>query len=82
MKKIKFRFRDVNEVAKFVDICYKQDFDINLESGKVHVDAKSILGVMNIANYENIALEIVCNDYDKVKSFMDSIEPYIERVES
>lgn len=41
-------FHDMEDVAAFVDAADKSEFDVNVISGNLYVDAKSLLGVMSM----------------------------------
>ena len=44
----KFRINSANDVEEFVKIASGFDFDIDLVSGTVYLDAKSLLGVLSM----------------------------------
>lgn len=41
-------FRDMEDVAEFVNAAGKSEYDVNVISGNLYVDAKSLLGVMSM----------------------------------
>ncbi|MBQ6441318.1 MAG: HPr family phosphocarrier protein [Lachnospiraceae bacterium] len=41
-------FHDMEDVAEFVNAAGKCEFDVNVISGNLYVDAKSLLGVMSM----------------------------------
>lgn len=41
-------FNDIADVAEFVDAAGKCEFDVDVVSGNLYVDAKSLLGVMSM----------------------------------
>jgi phosphotransferase system HPr-like phosphotransfer protein len=48
MKKIKIKLNSANDCEEFVKIASRFDFDIDLVSGTVYLDAKSLLGVLSM----------------------------------
>ncbi len=41
-------FHDMEDVAEFVNAAGKSEYDVNVISGNLYVDAKSLLGVMSM----------------------------------
>ncbi|MFI3171944.1 MAG: HPr family phosphocarrier protein [Eubacteriales bacterium] len=56
MSKMKVMFKDLEEVNNFVNIIKTCPYDIDLSRGKFIVDAKSILGVINLGLHNEIFL--------------------------
>lgn len=48
MKTYKIFLKSVVDVKNFVNITNRYDFDIDLESGRYIVDAKSIMGIFSL----------------------------------
>ncbi len=48
MKKLRIKLNSANDVEEFVKIASGFDFDIDLVSGTVYLDAKSLLGVLSM----------------------------------
>ncbi len=48
MKKFRIKLNSANDVEEFVKIASGFDFDIDLVSGTVYLDAKSLLGVLSM----------------------------------
>ena len=48
MKKLRIKLSTPKDVEEFVNIASKYDYDIDLRSGVVYIDAKSFLGVMTM----------------------------------
>ena len=61
------------EVQEFVDIASAYDYDIDLKSGVVYIDAKSLLGVMTYGLKRE--LEVLCRS-DEVGTFYRRIKKF------
>ena len=48
----------IEDIRKFVDIVTRQDYDIDLSSGRYVVDAKSIMGIFSLDLSKPIDLNI------------------------
>lgn len=55
-------FNDVADVAEFVDAAEKCEFDVDVISGNLYVDAKSLLGVMSMGFDRK--LRVLYRDHD------------------
>ena len=64
----------IEDIRKFVDIVTRQDYDIDLSSGRYVVDAKSIMGIFSLDLSKPIRLEAHSEDTEK---FFDEIKPFI-----
>lgn len=73
MKSIKIALGLVQRVKEFVKITQKYPFEILLKSGKLVVDAKSLLGVLSLDLSEPLVVEVYSDDCDdlmlKLKEF-------------
>ena len=56
-------FNDIADVAEFVDAAERCDFDVDLISGNLYVDAKSLLGVMSMGFARKIRVQY--RDHDQ-----------------
>ena len=74
MTKTTVNLQAINDVKEFVNIVMKYDFDIDLVSGRYHVDAKSIMGIFSLDLSKPIDLEAHTDDADK---FFKDIEKFI-----
>lgn len=68
MKEKKIRFRHIEEMKDFVSAACRCEFDIDIISGRLVVDGKSILGVLSLN----------CDQELHVK--YDGTEPYFEEM--
>lgn len=58
MKTYEINLRSVVDVKNFVNITNRFDFDIDLESGRYVVDAKSIMGIFSLDLSKPLALHV------------------------
>ncbi len=71
--KLKVMLNSPKEVAEFVNIASAFDYDIDLKSGVVYIDAKSLLGVMTYGMKRE--LEVYCRN-DKPEKFARKIKKF------
>ena len=72
MKKLRIRLESPKDVEEFVNIASKYDYDIDLRSGVVYIDAKSFLGVLTLGLEREMDVECAFDDddfKDKVRKF-------------
>ena len=48
MNEMKITFKSPDEILEFVNTVSKYEFDMDMKKGRLVVDAKSILGIMNL----------------------------------
>lgn len=72
MSEINVTFKNPNEVLDFVNKVVKYPFDMDLSRGSIVVDAKSLLGIMNLGFNQIVNLivyseecEELCHDIEK-----------------
>ena len=58
MKSFKITFKSMEEILKFVNTVEKYDCAMDMRRGRFTVDAKSLLGVMNLGLNREIELKI------------------------
>ena len=56
MKQFNIRFETVDEIRDFVNAARNYEGDLDLKSGNYFVDAKSLLGVLNVGTQKDICL--------------------------
>ena len=71
--KIKVKFKDINDVSKFVRIVSQYDGDFDLISGRYVVDAKSIMGIFSLDLSKPIQLSLP----SAIPELMEELKPYI-----
>lgn len=64
----------IEDIRKFVDIVTRQDYDIDLSSGRYVVDAKSIMGIFSLDLMNKILLTAHTDDVEDLKK---ALEAYI-----
>ena len=57
----------IEDIRKFVDIVTRQDYDIDLSSGRYVVDAKSIMGIFSLDLMNKILLTAHTDDVEGLK---------------
>ena len=57
----------IGDIRKFVDIVTRQDYDIDLSSGRYVVDAKSIMGIFSLDLMNKILLTAHTDDVEDLK---------------
>ncbi len=72
MKKLKIKLNSPNDVEEFVKIASRYDFDIDLVSGTVYLDAKSLLGVLSMGLKRELNVITMVED----KQFTSAIKKF------
>lgn len=76
MSKMKIIFDSPEDIQAFISIIEDYPYDMDLSRGSVIVDAKSILGIMNLGVKSEITLNIhteSCSELeDNIKQFIAS----------
>lgn len=62
MSEINVTFNNPNEVLDFVNRVAKYPFDMDLSRGSIVVDAKSLLGIMNLGFNQVVSLKVYAED--------------------
>ena len=74
MVKLTVKIVSMQDADKFNKICSKFDCDVDLQSGKYYVDAKSIMGIFSLDLSRPLILNADTEDEQLVKeSFADFI---------
>ena len=73
MREMNLTFRNPDEVLDFVKTVEQYPFDMDLCRGSVVVDAKSLLGIMNLGLNQTVNLKIYSNDCNEL---FQNIEKY------
>ena len=60
--KLKIKLESMEDAQEFCNIASKFDYDIDLKSGVVYLDAKSFLGVYSMGLKRD--LEVICANHD------------------
>lgn len=67
MNEMMITFKSTDEIVEFVDTVSKYEFDMDMKKGRFVVDAKSILGIMNMGLNSGIRLQMYSDDCDELK---------------
>ena len=62
MSKINVTFRNPGDVLEFVRRVEKYPYDMDLSRGSIVVDAKSLLGIMNLGFNQVVSLKVYSED--------------------
>lgn len=74
MNEINVTFKDPTEVLDFVSRVEKYPFDMDLSRGSIVVDAKSLLGIMNLGFNHIVNLKVYTEECGRL---CEDIEKYI-----
>ena len=66
----------VEQIKNFVAAVNRFDFEVDLLSGRYHVNGKSIIGICSLDLTQDICLEAQVPG-DKESSFLKAIEPFV-----
>ena len=75
MVKLSVKIVSMQDADKFNKICSKFDCDMDLQSGKYYVDAKSIMGIFSLDISKPIDLNI--HNADNLDEIMEQLQPYL-----
>ena len=75
MVKLTVNIVSMQDADKFNKLCSKFDCDMDLQSGKYYVDAKSIMGIFSLDLSKPIDLNIHADD--NVEEIMEMLKPYL-----
>ena len=74
MVKLRVNIVSMQDADKFNKLCSKFDCDMDLQSGKYYVDAKSIMGIFSLDLSKPLVLNAGTDDEQKIKeTFADFI---------
>ena len=74
MVKLTVNIVSMQDADKFNKLCSKFDCDMDLQSGKYYVDAKSIIGIFSLDLSKPLVLNAGTDDEQKIKeTFADFI---------
>lgn len=75
MVKLTVKIVSMQDADKFNKLCSKFDCDMDLQSGKYYVDAKSIMGIFSLDLSKPIDLAI--HTEDNLNEILEALKPYI-----
>lgn len=68
MSDIMVTFKDPNDVVDFVRIIEKYPFSMDLCRGSIIVDAKSLMGIMNLGFNQHVNLRVYADNCEDLRS--------------
>ena len=74
MKSFDVFFKTIVDVKNFVNIVNKYDFDIDLESGRYVIDAKSIMGIFSLNLAQPIKIYIHSNNTEIIEKELEQFK--------
>ena len=77
MVKLTVNIVSMQDADKFNKLCSKFDCDMDLQSGKYYVDAKSIMGIFSLDLTQPLTLTVHGND--EIDEITEAITPYIKK---
>lgn len=72
----KLQFSGMESVKRFVSLTERQSFDVDLQSGRHQIDAKSILGIFSL-NIEQPLLLRVHGSGEEQQQYLEELAPYL-----
>ena len=74
MKNFTIYLTSIIDVKNFVNIVNDYDYDIDLESGRYVVDAKSIMGIFSLDLSKPITMRVYSDDTTKIEQRIAQFE--------
>lgn len=74
MSELHVSFKSPDDVLEFVRKIEKYPFDMDLSRGSIVVDAKSLLGILNLGLNQKVSLKVYADECSALKR---EIEKYI-----
>lgn len=74
--KMKIKLSSPEDTASFVNICNEFESDVDVWDGHISIDAKSIVGMLRIADGKIITANIHTSDPNEIKAFIDMIRKF------
>lgn len=66
--------KTIDDVKAFVNLVARFDFDVDLVSGRYHIDAKSIMGIFSLDLSKPIKMEVHA---ENAEEFLAKVAPFI-----
>jgi len=74
ISEMKLTFKDVNDIVDFVNRVEKFPYNMDMQQGQLVVDAKSLLGIMNLGLNQAVNLTVYseeCKDLEwEIKNYI------------
>lgn len=75
-KKVKVNLNDFTKLKEFAHKVCSFESDVNIIKGSIIYDAKSILGVINISPTGDTYVEIISDNEEEVKRFIEEMSVF------
>ncbi len=76
MQKIKIKLTTPELIAEFINTCSKYECDINLYDGRNIIDAKSLIGVLAIAQGKPLEVRAISSNKSVISSFIGDMKKF------
>ena len=76
MNRMMIKFKNQEEILNFVDTVTKYPYEMDMKRGRFTVDAKSLLGIMNLGLNSLIELKIYGEDGAEYEDLKKAISIY------
>lgn len=73
MKKIPVKFKSMRDGKNISQIASKFDYNVYLICGRYKVNAKSILGIFSLPNFDNVEIQV---DTDDAYEIIEELRKY------
>ena len=77
MVKLTVKIVSMQDADKFNKLCSKFDCDMDLQSGKYYVDAKSIMGIFSVDLSKALTLVIGTDDKTEIDRIKKTIQKFV-----
>lgn len=68
MSGMKLTFKTPDEIAEFVNMVSRYEFDVDVRRGRIVVDAKSLLGIMHLGLNNTLELDVHSDNCEKLQT--------------
>ena len=76
MKKIKIKLSTIEDVRNFVTVLTKYNIDLDLQSGRYTVDARSLMGIFSLDLLKPIDFIINSDDENIVTAVLEDVKAW------
>lgn len=76
LKTVSVKINDLGILKKFAFVVSQFESDINIIKGRIKYDAKSIMGVLAIDTSSGVMVEILSDDEEEIKRFVEAMEEF------
>jgi len=76
MKKTQIKLSTIEDVRNFVSLLAKYVIDLDLQSGRYTVDARSLMGIFSLDLLKPIDFIIHSEDQDIINSVLEDVKPW------